>query len=364
VQRILSLATLGVLGGLVWMFLSGGGLNELAQNANTTGVQQGTWNANVPGAAFNWPGATPATSAPGQATQSGYAPAIATGGPTAPPAQFGPTIKIASFNIQVFGQKKSENPAVMTTLAAIIRQFDLVAIQEIRSSEPAFLPNFLRLVNAQGARYDFVIGPPLGNSTQTERLAYVFNTDRIYCDPTRAYTISDPDNLIAREPFVATFSTRSSTVSEDVAFSFTLINVHTTPDPVSILRGELDALAEVYRVVRRAGGNEDDVIMLGDFNADDRNLGRLGQIPEVLPLIRGVFTNTKQTALYDNIIVHAPSTTEYRGKSNVFDLVRVANLRQDEAEAVSDHFPVWAEFSVYERDQYGRVASRSGTAAR
>ena len=42
-QRILSLATLGVLGGLVWMFLSGGGLNQLATDGAAQ-QQASTWN--------------------------------------------------------------------------------------------------------------------------------------------------------------------------------------------------------------------------------------------------------------------------------------------------------------------------------
>jgi endonuclease/exonuclease/phosphatase family metal-dependent hydrolase len=354
VQRILSLATLGVLGGLVWMFLSGGGLNQLAQptDASPSQQQNGGWN----GGFADWPApAQPAQSPPVQPVGAGA-------GAAAPPVGFGPTIAIASYNIEVFGQKKAGNEAVMATLRAVIRQFHVVAIQEIRTQDDYFIPNFVSYINrAQGAgdnerRFDYIVGPRLGNTTSTEQYAFLWDAERVECSRSSHYTVGDPDNLLHREPLVATFRTRG--VHPDEAFTFTLINVHVDPD---VPAAELDALAEVYRVVRRAGGNEDDVIMLGDFNADDAHMARLGQIPGIMPLIRGVFTNTRQNKLLDNIIIHQPSTTEYAGRSGVFDLVRRVNLTLDQADAVSDHFPIWAEFSVYERDYAGNVASRRGT---
>jgi endonuclease/exonuclease/phosphatase family metal-dependent hydrolase len=352
VQRILSLATLGVLGGLAWMFLSGGGLNQLAQpgGAAAPAQQAGGWNG---GSLPSWPSANaPAQSPPVQPVGAGTA---------APPAGVGPTITIASFNIKDFGEKKMGTQAVIQTLAEIVRQFDVVAIQEISTQNDYFLANFLKVINqpigANPARnYDGIIGPRLGNSTQTEQYAFLFNADRILCSQSSKYTVGDPDNLLHREPYVATFATR---VNPDEAFTFTLINVHTDPDEI---KTELPALAEVYRVVRRAGGDEDDVIMLGDFNADDAHLGRLGQIPGITPLIRGVFTNTRQNKLFDNLLIHQASTTEYIGESSVFDVTRKFNLALAQAEQVSDHFPVYAKFSAYERDYAGRIASRRGTA--
>ena len=44
------------------------------------------------------------------------------------------TVKIASFNIQIFGQTKASKPEVMDILAKIIRRYDIVAIQEIRDA--------------------------------------------------------------------------------------------------------------------------------------------------------------------------------------------------------------------------------------
>lgn len=357
-QRILSLATLVGLGAAVWMFLSGGGLNQLAVDPNAPTTQAG------------WPGAKPgANSTPTPTSWNGSAPAFpnsqpttavmqpATAGAAAPPVGDGPTIRIASFNIQVFGKSKAENVSVINTLALTIRQFDVVAVQEIRDADQYFLPNFVKLVNSTGRRYDFVIGQRVGNSTSKEQFAFIFDAERLMVDPNSVYTVGDPDNLLSREPLVASFMTRgvSPAISPDEAFTFILVAVHTVPAEAA---AEIEALSEVYRVVRRAGRGEDDVIMLGDFNADDRHLGRLGQIPGVTPLIRNVFTNTLQNKLYDNIIIHQPSTTEYAGRSDVFKLTEQFRITPDQAAQVSDHFPVWAEFSAYERDYTGRIASR------
>ena len=62
----------------------------------------------------------------------------------------------------------------------------------------------------------------------------------------------------------------------------------------------------------------------------------------------GVFTNTRQNKLYDNIVLHAPSTSEFTGRWGVYDVQRLHNLTMDQALQVSDHLPIWAEFSIYE----------------
>ncbi len=351
-QRLLSLATLAGLGAAVWMFLSGGGLNQLAVSPGATGQADapGAWNA---GPVAPIVAAFPTTGSP----------VSTTAGAVAPPMGDGPTFRMASFNIEVFGKSKAENPRVIYTLAEIVRQFSILALQEIRTQDDYHLPNFVRLVNSTGRKYDFVIGPRIGNSTSTEQYAFVFDTERIMIDRNTVFTVGDPDNLLHREPLVASFSTR---MPPDSAFTFTLINVHTTPEPAAALDAELSALAEVYREVRRTGRGEDDVIMLGDFNASDKKIAahhRVGKLPGVTPLIRGVMSNTRQSELYDNLLVHLPSTTEYVGRSGAFNFGQAFNLSPAEAEQVSDHLPVWAEFSAYERDYSGGIARR-GTNAR
>ncbi len=292
-QRILSLATLGVLGGLVWMFLRGGGLNQLAPAPGAippgaTPTQTSGWNNG-----FGIFSPTAPTSPTASTVGGGNGAQLPVVGGAAPPMGVGPTIRIASFNIEAFGQTKADKPYVMYTLAEIVRQFHIVAIQEVRSQDDYLIPNFVKLINAGGRHYDHIIGPRLGNTKSTEQYAFIFDTDRIEASLPTVYTVGDPDNLLHREPLVVNFRTRG--VSPDEAFTFTLVNVHTDPDVVS---DEVEALAEVYRVVRREGRDEDDVIMLGDFNADDRHLGRLGQIPRRDAAgARGVYQHAAEQAV-------------------------------------------------------------------
>ena len=262
------------------------------------------------------------------------------------------TIRIASFNIQVFGEKKVNNPRVRSLLAEIVRQFDVVAIQEIRSKQD-ILPQFVDTVNAGGRHYDFVIGPRLGRTSSKEQYAFIFDTASIEVDRSSLYTVADPDDRLHREPLVGWFRVRGP--PPDQAFTFSLVDIHTDPDETG---REFDALADVFRAVRDDGRGEDDVILLGDLNVDDQHLGRLGQIADIHWVISGVATNTRGNHLYDNLVFSRVATTEYTGRWGVFDMIRQFNLTVDEALQVSDHMPVWAEFNLIEGGQGGRVATR------
>jgi len=257
-----------------------------------------------------------------------------------PVAQTGSTIRIASFNIQVFGQAKLDQVDVMERLAHIVRQFDVVAIQEVRSKEQNVLPNFLQFINADGSRYDYVLGPRQGRTVSKEQYAYVYNAATLELVPDSVYVVPDPDDLLHRPPLVAGFRVRGP----PNPFTFTLINIHTDPDETAT---ELDALADVYLSVLQQPGADDDVILLGDLNVNERKLGRLGAIPGMYWAISGEPTNTRLTQTYDNLL-WLRQTTEFTGRSGVYNLMDQLGLTMDQALLISDHMPVWAEFSAVE----------------
>lgn len=283
------------------------------------------------------------------------------------------TIRIATFNIQVFGPTKAGKPHVMQVLAGIVRHFDVVAIQEIRSRDQTLIPRFVKLINqpageAAPRNYRHVLGPRLGRTSSKEQYAYIFDAASVEVDRASVYTVGDPEDLLHREPLVAQFRVRGP--PPDEAFTFVLVNIHTDPDEADM---EVDTLADVYRAVRQAstsgasdsGVGEDDVIILGDLNApgelplDMRGLGRLGQLPGIQAAIVSEPTNARRDKLYDNLVFHAPSTVEFTGRAGVLNVMRRFNLTSEEELSVSDHLPVWAEFTLLENGASGgRLATR------
>ncbi|HZL91350.1 MAG TPA: endonuclease/exonuclease/phosphatase family protein [Pirellulaceae bacterium] len=268
--------------------------------------------------------------------------------PAAPPVKPNDAIRIATFNLNVFGEKKVNDPQVVDFLARICRHFDIIAVQEIRSLHQNVLPLFVEALNADGSRYEYVIGPRLGRSDSKEQYAYIFDAASVEVDRTKVYTLQDADDLLHREPLVAAFRVRGPQPNE--AFTFNLINIHVDPDETD---RELDVLDNVFLNVRDLpyadGSQEDDVILLGDLNVNDRHLRQLGRVKGIAWVVTGdQYTNTRRSAQYDNILFDTRATTEFTGRFGVFDFCRQYGLTDQQALLISDHFPVWAEFSVFE----------------
>jgi endonuclease/exonuclease/phosphatase family metal-dependent hydrolase len=253
------------------------------------------------------------------------------------------TIKIASFNIQVFGESKLRKPEAMHTICELVRRYDVVAIQELRSTSDEIMPRFIAELNAKGRRYDFVVGPRLGRTSSKEQYVFVFDTATIECDKSATYTVPNPGDKMHRAPLVSSFRTRNAPPQQ--AFTFTLVNIHTDPDEVP---QELAALADAIRGVRNNGRGEDDVLLLGDLNADESMLAGLAQATGSSLVVSGVPTNTRGTKTYDNILYARGATNEFTQQWGVVDFAREFQLNDTQALEVSDHRPIWAEYSAYE----------------
>ena len=263
------------------------------------------------------------------------------------------TIRIATINLGPFDQKKLDKPQVVDRLVQVIGQFDVLAIQDIRARDQGILIELLERINADGRHYDFATSPDVGRGEVEQYSAFLFDRSTIAIDRSTVWVVQDDQDRFHREPLAASFMARGP--SPDEAFTFTLINVHTDPGRAA---EELDLLDDAFRRVRDDGRGEDDVILLGDLGAD-RYLGQLGQLPNVTAAISDVASTTRGTRLVDNLLFDRRATVEFTGRSGVVDLIRQFELSMRQAVEISDHLPVWAEFSVFEGGQAGNVAGNS-----
>ncbi len=280
------------------------------------------------------------------------------------------TIRIASFNIQMFGQKKStsrmipEVPGVdiLGTIAQIVSQFDLIAIQEVRGGDGTPVQRLVDLLNASGLRYTAVVSEPIGRTSQTECYAFVWDETRIQWAQGSAYVVQDAADRMHREPMVSTFRALVDPRSGRAPFSFTIINAHTDPDEVTVkaTSNEINVLDDVFVRVRQYEYDqrgEEDCILVGDLNVDANSLQELALIPNVFSIAGDLKTNTRRTATYDHILIDREMTREYTGRFGVIDFERDLGLSVEQALAVSDHMALWAEFSAYEAQQPPIIAA-------
>ena len=193
----------------------------------------------------------------------------------------------------------------------------------------------------------------MGREPVRQYSAFLFDRATIEVDRATVATVVDPAHKFRRPPLVASFRVRGPDPS--VAFTFTLINVHTDAEQAA---EELDALADVFRAVRDDGRGEDDIILLGNLGADENHLGRLGMVPHITPAVTAGSASVGGMRLTDNLLFDRRATVEFSGRSGVVDPVREGYLSARDAAELSDHLPVWAEFSIYEGGRASPVAAR------
>jgi endonuclease/exonuclease/phosphatase family metal-dependent hydrolase len=249
--------------------------------------------------------------------------------------------RIATFNIQVFGTTKAGKPDVMAVLAEIVRQYDIVAVQEIKDARNKVPGQFLKAINADGSAYDMRVSDRTGQQpndrSSREQYAYYFDTETVTSDGPGVLFDDSAEDLFQREPYLARF------IAKGGNFSFVLASIHTKPDRAVT---EIAALVYVVSWARDQWPEEDDVIVLGDFNA-----GCDYAAPHVL--------DSLELAGPDYIwIVPHDADTNLAGRACAYDrIVTTTGTADDFADnwdvdraftdkRVSDHWPVWAEFHI------------------
>ncbi|XP_066304115.1 deoxyribonuclease-1-like [Branchiostoma lanceolatum] len=276
----------------------------------------------------------------------------------------GPPLKIAAFNVQVFGLRKMSKPEVVETLIKIIRRYDIIAIQEIRDSSQTAFPTLLAKVNnglAPDQTYKSIVSARLGRTASKEQYGYIYKPSRVsvrdsyhYDDGPEAVGGSkNPKDAFQREPFIVRFSAPDTVISD-----FAMVVIHTSPrDAVK----EIDHLTDVYDDVVQKWGLKD-VIITGDFNAGCSYVTksewadiRLRHDPRFTWLIGDDVDTTvaKSDCPYDRFVLAGDLMMKsyVPGSAKPFYFDQAYSLSQEQTEDVSDHYPI--EMELYGKAKVG-----------
>ncbi len=271
------------------------------------------------------------------------------------PANPAETIRIATWNIQNFGASKVKNPEVMKKIAAILKDYDIIAVQEVSNvreqsdmgcprnerdcpgaKECGMIGNALeQYLNVEyGQNYRFTFSEQI----KDERYLFIWDPDKVMLEDSKLM-LDQEDSLpicdetpvstgrMVRQPFYGKFNAGNRT--------FALLTAHTSP---SINIEELEGLEYFYREAEKEGS---ELILLGDLNADCSYLKTSDSIA-----LRGqdyfwlVPDDTDTTVAasdcaYDRIIYRKTGSNSFSGEWGI-----EKNITTN----MSDHYLVWAMF--------------------
>jgi len=246
------------------------------------------------------------------------------------------TIKIMSFNIQIFGASKMSKPEVAGILADIVSHADIIAVQEVRSVSIDPVEQFMALLPDT---YKYVIGPHQGRSSSKEQYWVIYNAAKIAVLEEDSWP--DENDIFERSPYAVYFKTNG-------VFDFIMLNNHIQPRTAEKEIRALPNVAAYYADLWR----DPDVLIAGDFNADGQYFDSF-LLASIFPEIeyKIIFTDEDTTLApshntYDRFIITNSAIEDFTGSFGVIRFDEAYNFEGSNISSnkVSDHYPIWAEF--------------------
>ncbi|MDI1255505.1 MAG: endonuclease/exonuclease/phosphatase family protein [Flavobacterium sp.] len=247
-------------------------------------------------------------------------------------------ISICSWNLENFG--KSKSPEAVTFIANTLKNYDVVAIQEVVAGNggPQAVAKLADALNRTGAKWEYVVSEPTsGTKYSTERYAYFWKSSKIKKIGKASLEVKYA-KLIDREPFVITFESDKK--------QFTVVSFHAIP------KGKQPETEIKYLKLLPDEYPDKNLIFTGDFNCPQSN-----QVFEPLRKLNFKPAFTKQkTSLknacknsdclaseYDNIWFSPLKIIKIKAEAiHFYSVFKTLKL----AKTVSDHIPVQMEFSL------------------
>jgi len=244
---------------------------------------------------------------------------------------------LISWNIQDFGKTKSSEE--LDQIAEIIREADIVAIQEVVAGYGGAqaVAKLTDILNRKGAQWDYVISDPTNSSKYvTERYAVVWKTKHLKIK-NRGKLIKELDILVDREPFLIDFYIEDK--------KLTLINFHSRPYDKNP-EAEIKALTQYI-----LNTSSTPLILAGDFNVNEakpvfdtfKSKGYTAAVINQKTTLKKACDGFEyRNHPIDNIFY---SNSILKTESGVLDFVRACD-NLEKARKLSDHLPVFLRFGL------------------
>lgn len=244
-------------------------------------------------------------------------------------------LKTLSWNIENFGNSKSYS--TITFIANTIRDYDLVALQEIVAGDGGAkaVARLAEELNRKGSQWDYVISDPTSSSAyKTERYAFLWKTANVKLIG-KPWLEKKYNLEIDREPYFATFEYNNK--------QFTLANFH------AITKSKQPETEIKYFKFLPGEYPKLNLVFMGDFNCPQSHtvfnpLRKMGW--------KNAFENQKTSlrkecreedclaSEFDNIWYNASRIKISNAKAILF-YKSFTDLK--EAREISDHIPITAE---------------------
>lgn len=283
---------------------------------------------------------------------------------------------IATWNIRAFGDLTREWESAeqdsprrdlqsVLCIAEILSRFDVVAIQEVKSNIRAFRDTMKIL----GDNWSFILTDVTrGSAGNDERMAYIFDTRRVKLSGLASELVVPKEWMgkIGEDAFQEQFVRTPYAVGfQSVSKTFILVTLHVKYGKKASERvGELKSIAKwIAQWAKDVNAYHQNLIALGDFNIDARGdllnetfLSEGLHVPDALQneaVTRSIFDETKyydQIAWFEGRDNQPKLSSDFLQGGNYDFLGQVLKNRGlsklQLSWMMSDHFPLWAEFSL------------------
>lgn len=246
--------------------------------------------------------------------------------------------KLLSWNLENMGKSKSDQE--IRFMAHTVNNYDIIAIQEVVAGlgGAQAVARLADELNRKGAKWDYVISDPTSSSAyKTERYAYIWKTIHIK-KIGRAWLERKYQREIDREPFFCTFEYRNK--------QFTVVNFH------AITKKMLPETEIKYFKLLPSEYPNLNLIFAGDFNCPQSHtvfipLKKMGYksilINQKTSLKKTVKNGKYLASEFDNMFYN---TAKIKSINKGFIPFYTFFKSFEEARMISDHLPIWFEFSL------------------